>query len=63
MEKIDAKIGFNHMSYLELDFIFDDNEFYTKTHILRIIQEKEFEPFKQNWSSELNNVTRVKLVK
>ena len=62
MEKIDAKIGFINfetMSSLELDFIFDDNEFYTKTHILRIIQEKELGLFKQNWSSELNNVNRA----
>ena len=49
----------NHMSSLELDFILDNNEFYTKTHILRIIQEKEFELFKRNWSSELNNVNRA----
>ena len=47
------------MSSLELHFIFDDNEFYTKTHTLRIIQEKEFELFKQNWSNELNNVNRA----
>ena len=32
---------------------------YTKTNILRKIQEKEFELFKQNWSIELNNVNRA----
>lgn len=47
------------MSSLELDFIFENNEFYNKNHISRIIQEKEFDLFKQIWSSELNNVNRA----
>ena len=49
----------NHMSLLELDFIFDDNQNYTKNAILRMIQEKEFELFKQNWTENLNNVNRA----
>ena len=47
-------------SFTDLAYhILDNNDFYTKTHILRIIQEKEFELFKRNWSSELNNVNRA----
>ena len=49
----------NHMSLLELDCIFDDNQNYTKNAILRMIQEKEFELFKQNWTENLNNVNRA----
>ena len=47
------------MSLLELDFIFNDNVYYTKEYVLRLLQEKEFELFKRNWSCDLNTVKRT----
>ena len=49
----------NHMSSLYLRFLFDDNVTYTKRYVLNMIQEKEFELFKRNWSQELNNLNRA----
>ena len=49
----------NHMSLLELDFIIIDNVYYTKEYVLRLLQEKEFELFKRNWSCDLNTVKRT----
>ena len=50
----------NHMLSLDLGFLFDDNITYTKRYVLNMIQEKEFELFKRNWSQELNNLNRAK---
>ena len=50
----------NHMSSLDLGFLFDDNVTYTKRYVLNMIQEKEFELLlKRNWSQELNNLNRA----
>ena len=47
------------MSSLGLGFLFDDNVTYTKRSVLNMIQEKEFELLKRNWSQELNHLNRV----
>ena len=47
------------MSLLEFDFIFYDYIYYTKEYVLPLLQEKEVELFKRNWSYDLNNVNRT----
>ena len=44
----------NHMSLLELDFMFNDNVYYTKEYVLRLLQKK-----KKNLSYDLNNDNRT----
>ena len=49
----------NHISLLGIEFLLNDNVAYSKKYIAEKIYEHEFEIYKRNWSTELNNQERA----